>query len=91
MTQTNKIKDYLNYYVDMICLKHNSYDRIIVDKEPQFPDNYKMIGHNTKLELSTKRWNEHRGWGKPDLVYGGVEVHKIWKDISIKTFSEWAR
>lgn len=69
--------------IDALAYSYKDHWRIITDIEIPFPKNYELVKHDPNIEVSNVRWDEHpkQGWGKPDKIFGGVEVRYLWKSF----------
>lgn len=79
------LKPKINKYIDDLAFSYLWHIRIIVpDEEGIFGkrrEYYKALEQN--IEVSSVPWYKHekRGWSKPDLQFGDVEIRYLWKQF----------
>lgn len=74
MDVTEKAKAYLNYFVNMISLKHNF----------ETVDLSRFLLKDTSIDNRTL--SPYHGWGSPDKELNRVAFYYIHKELKIKTF-----
>lgn len=86
-----ELSEYMNYFINAKALQYLVHFRIITAEELSFMDKIKIEKHDNQFELSSVKWNEHshKGWGKPDIEYKGIEIRYLWKQFKPLSFEEW--
>jgi hypothetical protein len=72
-----KSKFYMNYYINMLSLKHN----------------FEVIDLERSFLKSTPRENKnlspYHGMGEPDKEFRGIAFYYLWKNLKIKSFEDF--
>lgn len=69
----------IDKWLDLYALSIQYHVRII-DRSSKFCQMSECI------DVSPLRWNETKGWSKPDIEFEGIEIRYLWKQFKPKCY-----